>query len=202
MKIIDPRHVHEIVLCKEPHTVPNAAYCTQIRTLCQLMWIICKAKYRGILSRVTLRLQRFIQQRQISFWAGKKELYDLLVELFWFKCSAANADRKSKTHVRDQQQWPFSSIRCRRCWGWALTVAEQGQGTQAMLSSNCTAALGMQPGLPPSSPHHLPTPASMQLCPKVTESDRAAGMTGRWHPHSLPTADDRHTSGGSSLFLG
>lgn len=81
MKIIDPRHVHEIVLCKEPHTVPNAAYCTQIRTLCQLMWIICKAKYRGILSRVTLRLQQFIQQRQISFWAGKKELYDLLVEL-------------------------------------------------------------------------------------------------------------------------
>lgn len=103
---------------------------------------------------------------------------------------AADANRKSKTQ-RSAAVTVFQHTLQTAPWGRAPAAAEQGQGAQVVLGSGCTAALGAQAGLPLSSLHHLTTPASVQLWPKVAESGRAAGMKRRWHPHSLPTADDR-----------
>lgn len=48
---------------------------------------------------------------------------------------------------------------------------------------------------------HLPIPACFQTWLNVLEGGRAAGMTGRWHPRTLPTGDDRHMRG-VTVFLG
>lgn len=94
-----------------------------------------------------------MQQRQISFWAGKKKKGTL-----WSACGAVLVQiwlcqqqmlTEGVRHLRDQQQWPLPNTHCRR-----RTGDEQGQGTRGMLDSDGTGDAGWAPSLLSPSPAH------------------------------------------------
>lgn len=196
MKIIDPRHVHAIVLCKEPHTVPNVAYCTQIRTLCQLVnYLQGKIQRNSLQGNTEVTAVHSAKTDQLLGWK-KRALWSacgaVLVPIWLCQQQMLTGRARHISEISSSDHFPAHTAdstlgMSSRC-GWAGT----GHTSDAGLPLHWGCRLGF---LPP-----LPIPASIQLSPKVTESDRADGMTGRWHSHSLPTADDGHTSGGS-MFL-
>lgn len=169
------------------------------------MWIIRKAKHRNSLqgnSEVTA--VHLAKGNQLLGW--NKVLNDLLVEWLWLKYEHARnkniTKRKIKTYItEDQQQLSYSSARCRQPTGDKLMLWLCRDAAHSGASPRLCRGAGDTGWAPPFSPPHLPIPTCFQTWLSVLEGGRAAGKTGQWHPHTLPTGDDRQARGGS-MFLG
>lgn len=180
MKIIDPRHVHAVALCREPHTV-HILYQTLHTLLADYNFVSAHVNYlQGKIQRNSLQgntevtAVHLAQRNQLLGW--KNMLCDLLVEWFWFKDKCARSkyitERKSKTHfAEEEQQWSYSSTLYRQPNGHKLLPWPRGDAWTWTTLWCQWCSLGLLPSL-------LLTPPSQSVCDHGSMCLRVAELLG------------------------